>query len=72
MLYEVITSISSCRASAVEPPPGYGYAFENPREELDEAISSLLTALAISIGLVYLLLAFQYDSFGVPLAILIV
>jgi len=57
--------------SAIEPPAGYGYSFDNPRGELDEAISSLLAALAISIGLVYLLLAFQYDSFGVPLAILV-
>lgn len=52
-------------------PEGYTYAFDNPRLELDKAIRSLFTALIISILLIYLLLAFQFDSLWIPLVILV-
>ena len=47
------------------------YTFDNPRVEMDSAIQSLFTALGISIVLIYLLLAFQFNSLWIPLVILI-
>jgi HAE1 family hydrophobic/amphiphilic exporter-1 len=55
----------------LEIPEGYTVAFENPQEELDSAIQSLFISLAISVALIYLLLAFQYNSLLVPLIILV-
>lgn len=52
-------------------PTGYSYTFENPKIELDKAIMSLFVALAISIILIYLFLAFQFNSLIVPLVILV-
>ncbi len=52
-------------------PEGYSYTFDNPRIEMDSAIRSLFVALAISIVLIYLLLAFQFNSLWIPLVILI-
>ena len=52
-------------------PAGYSLVFENPQEELDEAIRSLFIALAASVALIYLLLAFQFNSLRVPLVILV-
>ena len=52
-------------------PEGYSYTFDNPRIEMDNAIRSLFVALAISIVLIYLLLAFQFNSLWIPLVILV-
>jgi HAE1 family hydrophobic/amphiphilic exporter-1 len=52
-------------------PGGYSLAFNNPAEELDSAIRSLFISLAISIALIFLLLSFQYNSFMIPLIILV-
>jgi len=52
-------------------PEGYHYSFDNPRIEMDLAIRSLFIALAISIILIYILLAFQFNSLGTPLIILV-
>jgi HAE1 family hydrophobic/amphiphilic exporter-1 len=52
-------------------PAGYSVLFENPQEELDEAIRSLFVALAASVALIYLLLAFQFNSLRIPLVILV-
>ncbi|MBN2658395.1 MAG: efflux RND transporter permease subunit, partial [Spirochaetales bacterium] len=52
-------------------PEGYSYSFDNPRVEMDKAIRSLFVALGISIILIYLLLAFQFDSLWIPLIILV-
>ena len=52
-------------------PEGYGYTFDNPREEMDSAIRSLFVALGISVVLIYLLLAFQFNSLWIPLVILV-
>ncbi|TFG82592.1 MAG: efflux RND transporter permease subunit [Spirochaetales bacterium] len=55
----------------VPVPVGYGYTFDNPRAELDEAIRSLMTALVISVALIYLLLSVQFNSLKIPLVILV-
>jgi HAE1 family hydrophobic/amphiphilic exporter-1 len=52
-------------------PSGYTLVFENPQAELDDAIRSLLVALVASVVLVYLLLAFQFNSLRIPLVILV-
>ncbi|MDP3178242.1 MAG: efflux RND transporter permease subunit, partial [Spirochaetaceae bacterium] len=52
-------------------PSGCTLSFENPAAELDEAVSSLFISLAVSIALIFLLLAFQYNSFAIPLIVLI-
>jgi len=55
----------------LQVPSGYSVAFDNPQEELDQAIRSLFIALAASVVLVYLVLAFQFNSISVPLVILV-
>lgn len=55
----------------LELPPGYTLLFENPQAEMDAAIRSLFIALAVSVALIYLVLTFQFDSFLLPLVILV-
>ncbi len=52
-------------------PEGYSWAFDNPRKDMDDALSSLFVALAISVVLMYLLLAWQFNSLVTPLVILV-
>jgi len=55
----------------VELPPGYTVVFEDPQTELDDAIQSLFVALAASVVLIYLVVAFQFNSLWIPLVILV-
>lgn len=57
--------------ASLELPSGYSVVFENPQEELDSSIRSLFVSLAISVALIYLLLTFQFNSFGAPIVILV-
>jgi len=52
-------------------PAGYSVVFDNPQEEMEQAIRSLFIALAASVVLVYLVLAFQFNSLAIPLVILV-
>ena len=52
-------------------PPGYTVEFENPQSELDQAIRSLFAALVVSVVLIYLVVAFQFNSLRIPLVILV-
>ncbi len=52
-------------------PEGYSYSFDNPRMEMDKSIQSLFFALLISIVLIYILLAFQFNSLWIPIIILV-
>ncbi|MBN2618712.1 MAG: efflux RND transporter permease subunit [Spirochaetales bacterium] len=52
-------------------PEGYSYSFDNPRKEMDDSIKSLFLALSISIILIYILLAFQFNSLVTPIIILV-
>lgn len=58
-------------AENLEIPEGYRLLFDNPQEELDDAIRSLFISLGLSVALIYLLLTFQFNSFGAPLVILV-
>jgi len=55
----------------LELPQGFTITFDNPQEELDAAIRSLFVALGVSVILIYLLLAFQFNSLRIPLVILV-
>ncbi|MCA1755219.1 MAG: efflux RND transporter permease subunit [Spirochaeta sp.] len=57
--------------SELELPPGASIFFENAQTELDEAIRSLFVALAASLALIYLVVAFQFNSLWIPLVILV-
>ncbi|MCK4924604.1 MAG: efflux RND transporter permease subunit, partial [Spirochaetes bacterium] len=52
-------------------PAGYSVVFDNPQEEMEQSIRSLFIALAASVVLVYILLAFQFNSLIIPLVILV-
>jgi len=52
-------------------PVGYSVVFDNPQEEMQQAIQSLFIALAASVVLIYVLLAFQFNSLIIPLVILV-
>ncbi|HUX12919.1 MAG TPA: efflux RND transporter permease subunit, partial [Spirochaetia bacterium] len=52
-------------------PAGYSIMVENPQVELDAAIRSLFFALIISVALIYLVVALQFNSLGVPFVILV-
>ncbi len=52
-------------------PAGYSVVFENPQGELDSAIRSLFVALAASVALIYLVVAFQFNSLRIPFVILV-
>jgi HAE1 family hydrophobic/amphiphilic exporter-1 len=55
----------------INVPAGYSVVFDNPQEEMELAIRSLFIALAASVVLVYLVLAFQFNSLSIPLVILV-
>lgn len=58
-------------AENLEIPEGYTIHFDNPQVELDSAIRSLFVSLLLSVALIYLLLTFQFNSFGAALVILV-
>lgn len=65
------TALREILDERLELPPGFSISFDNPQAEMDEAIRSLFVALAASVLIVYLLLAFQFDSLRIPLVILV-
>ena len=52
-------------------PTGYSFVFENPSQELDDSIQSLYLSLGVAVVLIFLLLAFQFNSLIIPLVILV-
>ncbi len=69
LVYE--QQIRDLAAEKIEMPPGYSMVFDNPQEELDEAINSLFLALGASVALIFLVLAMQFNSLRLPLVILV-
>ncbi|TVR93413.1 MAG: efflux RND transporter permease subunit [Spirochaetaceae bacterium] len=57
--------------SRIDVPPGGSIFFEDAQTELDEAIRSLFVALGASIVLIYLVVAFQFNSLWIPFVILV-
>jgi HAE1 family hydrophobic/amphiphilic exporter-1 len=55
----------------LDVPQGYTVSFDNPQTEMEQAIRSLFVALAASVVLMYLWLAFEFNSLRIPLVILV-
>jgi HAE1 family hydrophobic/amphiphilic exporter-1 len=53
-------------------PPGYRYQFVGQAESFQELIVNMVTALILSVIFIYLVLASLYESFVVPLTIMVV
>ncbi len=51
-------------------PEGYGLVWEDPRVEINDALGTLFTALAFSLILIFIILAFQFNSLFPPLVVL--
>lgn len=56
---------------SLDLPTGYSFVFENPSQELDDSIQSLYLSLGVAVVLIFLLLAFQFNSLIIPLVILV-
>lgn len=65
------SEIRKVLAEKIKPPKGYSVVIENPQAELDNAIRSLFLALVISVALIYLVVAFQFNSLRIPFVILV-
>ncbi|MFP4331035.1 MAG: efflux RND transporter permease subunit [Alkalispirochaetaceae bacterium] len=68
---EFESQIRSVVDRSLSLPSGYAISFDNPQSELDEAIRSLIVALGVSVLLIYLVVAFQFNSLRIPLVILV-
>ncbi|HBD92576.1 MAG: hypothetical protein A2015_08460 [Spirochaetes bacterium GWF1_31_7] len=55
----------------VKLPAGYTITFEDTQKIINESVSSLITAIIISIVLIYLVLGLQFNSLKIPLIILV-
>lgn len=56
----------------VRLPPGVHYAFAGQTRDFEELLGSAILAIALSVGFMYLVLASLYESFFVPLSIMLV
>ncbi len=54
----------------VPMPPGYGYTLAGQVQQLEQAITALLSALSLSILLIYMLLVALYESWLHPLSVM--
>ena len=63
--------IKSLLAERLNLPAGYSVVFENSSQELDDSVRSLYLSLAVAVVLIFLLLAFQFNSLIIPLVILV-
>ena len=52
-------------------PEGYYYTFAGEQEQMTESFQSLFLALILSIGLVYMIIAAQFESLLFPLAVIL-
>ncbi len=55
----------------LQVPDGYSIVFEDTQKIINDSISSLLMALAVSILLIYVVLGIQFNSTRIPLIIII-
>jgi len=51
-------------------PSGYTWAFTGAMQQMDETFTSLLFALLMAILLVYMIMAFQFESFSFPFIVM--
>ena len=55
----------------IEIPEGYYVSFQDTQKVINESVNSLLIAVLLSIGLIYIILGFQFNSLRIPLVILV-
>lgn len=58
------------RLATIELPPGYSFSFSGQVQQLNVALDTLLTALTLSIPMIYMLMVALYESWLDPLAIM--
>jgi hydrophobic/amphiphilic exporter-1 (mainly G- bacteria), HAE1 family len=58
-------------AKQMEFPPGYGVELGGAGKDQKEVFSAMTTALAMGVGLMYLILVMQFGSFTAPLAVML-
>ncbi len=58
-------------AEQINVPQGYRIIFEDTQEVINESIGSLVSALVLSILLIYIVLGIQFNSLRIPLLILV-
>ena len=68
-LSEVLPGITAA-IDALDPPPGYRVSTGGEAEDLAESAASALSALALAVIFIYLVLASQFGSFLQPIAIM--
>jgi HAE1 family hydrophobic/amphiphilic exporter-1 len=67
---DVTNAIEAALNEQLSFPAGYGFQFIGESDTQRDAFSQLLTAIALSIGLIYILLVALYQSWLQPLAIM--
>jgi len=61
-----ITAEIDRRVKELHLPPGYGVTYAGEREAMDDSFKDLVSALLISVFLVYMVLVILYESFLTP------
>ncbi|MFH1224127.1 MAG: efflux RND transporter permease subunit, partial [Pseudomonadota bacterium] len=69
---KAIDDIKNLFQNEVKLPKGYDYVFEGQAKTFGELVSSIFVAAAIGLIFMYLILASLYESFIIPLTIMIV
>ncbi|HOF00407.1 MAG TPA: efflux RND transporter permease subunit [Spirochaetota bacterium] len=55
----------------VEIPEGYYVTFQDTQKVINESVNSLMIAILLSVGLIFIILGFQFNSLRIPLIILV-
>ncbi len=66
-----VTDDALALARSIDFPPGYGIYLGGASRSQQELFAAMATALAMGIGLMYLILVAQFGSFSAPLAIML-
>jgi hydrophobic/amphiphilic exporter-1 (mainly G- bacteria), HAE1 family len=69
-LSSVVHDLQMC-AESIHPPPGFTIRIGGENEDVDESFRSFLVIIGLSIFLVYMILAAEYESILYPLVILL-
>ena len=66
-----VTAAAEKLAKEFDYPPGYGLSLSGAGQDQKELFSEMLIALLSGIGLMYLILVMQFNSFTAPLAVML-
>ena len=65
-----VTADAMKLAKAIDFPPGYGLSLGGDGQDQQELFTQMLIALVMGIGLMYLILVIQFNSFTAPVAVM--